>query len=388
MLTETTSDAASLKVSMADEDNQLLALEGAWNELAGDVPFRTWQWAHTWWRHYRDRHSKLFTLLVTDEQGELIGIAPWYLHRSLSEGFVIRFLGSGEVCSDYLTLLCREEHQQAVAQRVADWLVREARYTWHLLDLSGVDAVDAAILRLGKRLAEHGHRLDHQADMNCWRVELGATWKEFLAKVSKSRRERVRTLLRRTIEANRAIVHEVHDLDQLQQAFEVFVDLHQRRRQSKSQSGCFESQQFERFHRDIARQFLESGHLRMQWIELDGRPATVEYGFVGNETVYYYQGGLDPALAQESPGWLSLAVSLKLAIESGYREYDFLRGDEMYKTSWGATARPLVRVRVVGRRRWSNLRYSARLGCQTIRSWAKRMFSKNGAATAAIDRSA
>jgi CelD/BcsL family acetyltransferase involved in cellulose biosynthesis len=375
MLTTTSTDATSLRIVAAHDEGSLDDLAEPWNALAGDVPFRRWEWAQTWWRHYRDAHSQLFTLLVLDDQQQLVGIAPWYVSRSRRQGRVVRFLGSGEVCSDYLTVLAEPELAEAVAERIAQWLATEGARQWDLLDLTGVEASDTTIVALERGLANGGHRVDRQPDMSCWRAALPGGWEQFLATLSKSRRERTRALLRRAIETGRAVVHQVHTESDLKRAFAILIDLHQKRRRSLSQTGCFVSQRFTGFHREMASRFLAGRHLRMLWIELDGHPVAVEYSFVGGETVYYYQGGFEPELADERPGWLGFAVSLKLAIEQGYQSYDFLRGDESYKASWRAAARPLVHVRAVGQRKSARVRFAASRACEAVKARARQFLS-------------
>jgi CelD/BcsL family acetyltransferase involved in cellulose biosynthesis len=369
-------NSTSLQVSVVGNESQLRDLAPSWDALAGDIPFRGFEWAETWWRHYRDPGSRLFTLVVSDEQGDVVGIAPWYLARSSGQGRVVRFLGSGEVCSDYLSLLAVPELAVVVAERLADWLAHEAAPQWSLLDLKGVEENDQTIIQLGQRLAEHGHLVDRQADMSCWRTELADTWDEFLATLSKARRARTRTLLRRTIEAGRAVVHEVSTADELERSFEILIDLHQKRRRSLSQPGCFVSPRFTEFHREMAGRLLARGQLRMLWTEFEGRPIAAEYGFVGGGTIYYYLGGFEPELADENPGWLALGASLKLAIEQGYRVYDFLRGDESYKASWRAVARPLVHVRIVGNQTSARVRYATWRACKGIKGWARQFLSR------------
>jgi CelD/BcsL family acetyltransferase involved in cellulose biosynthesis len=377
MLTTTSIDATSLRIVVAHDEGSLDDLAEPWNALAGDVPFRRWEWAQTWWSHYRDAHRELFTLLVFDDQQRLVGIAPWYVSRSRRRGRVVRFLGSGEVCSDYLTVLAEPELAELVAERIAQWLTTEGAPHWDLLDLTGVEASDAMIASLERGLAARGHRVERQPDMSCWRAALPGAWAPFLATLSKARRERTRALLRRAIDSGRAVVHQVHTESDLERAFAILVDLHQKRRRSLSQTGCFVSQRFTGFHREMAGRFLAGGHLRMLWIELEGRPVVVEYSFVGGETVYYYQGGFEPELADESPGWLGLAVSLKLAIEQGYRSYDFLRGDESYKVSWRAAARPLVHVRAAGKRTSARVRFAVWRSGEAVKARARRILSRN-----------
>jgi len=371
-----TLEPALLTVAAVRDETSLERLATAWDALAGDIPFRSSAWACNWWRHYRDSRGRLLVLMVADEQGDIVGIAPWYISHSPRLGRVVRFLGSGEVCSDYLTVLADPEFAPGVAARLAEWLAGDGAAEWDLLDLTGVEQSDLTITQLTKVLADRGHVVEFHEEMSCWRSELPDDWERFLSTLSKSRRERTRALLRRAIDTGRATVHRVTTHAELERAFEVLIDLHQKRRQSLSQPGCFASPKFTAFHGEMAAALLDAGQLRMLWTELEGRPLSAEYSFVGGDTVYYYQGGFEPELADERPGWLSFAVSLKLAIEEGYRNYDFLRGDESYKASWRATARPLVRVRVVGRQRAALVRYSTWRACAELRSWARQFISR------------
>ena len=62
-----------------------------WNELAHGVPFRRWDWLEAWWRNYgcddqgkAKPNHRLFVLTVHDDDGNLVGIAPWYQLRTRS----------------------------------------------------------------------------------------------------------------------------------------------------------------------------------------------------------------------------------------------------------------------------------------------------------------
>ena len=92
-----------------------------------------------------------------------------------------------------------------------------------------------------------------------------------------------------------------------------------------------------------------------------------EYGMCDDQTVYIYQTGFEPQLAEESPGWLSFGASIQRAIGQGYRWYDFLRGDEDYKASWKAEPRQLETIRVFARHWRGSAQHKAwvRLGQQS-----------------------
>ena len=98
---------------------------------------------------------------VFDQADLLVGVAPWCLESSGPRGEVIRWLGSGEVCSDYVSIFCQPAVQCGVVESIADYLAKtEAAGTgpaWDLLELGNVDAEDRAADALIRLLAEHGH---------------------------------------------------------------------------------------------------------------------------------------------------------------------------------------------------------------------------------------
>src|SRR5438105_10011121 len=101
----------------------------SWNELARGVPFRSWQWLESWWGHYgcepngqAKRNYELFILAVWGDDGSLAGVAPWYRLHGRSGARSLRFLGDGEVCSDYLSILCSPAGEESVAAVLAQWL--------------------------------------------------------------------------------------------------------------------------------------------------------------------------------------------------------------------------------------------------------------------------
>ncbi len=103
-----------------------------WDRLSAGVPFRSWAWLSSWWRHYGPARSggpdgpRLSVLCVFDLDDTLVGLAPWYLDGSGPAGRVMRLLGSGEVCSEYLSLLCQPGLEDRVARAVADNLTQLA----------------------------------------------------------------------------------------------------------------------------------------------------------------------------------------------------------------------------------------------------------------------
>jgi CelD/BcsL family acetyltransferase involved in cellulose biosynthesis len=338
---------------------------GQWNAMVRGVPFRRWEWLESWWRQYgsepgQQRQSReLFVLAVFDDRPTLLGFAPWYLERSASQGRIVRFLGSGEVCSEYLSLVCADGKEELVARGLAKWLTEcvntDRRDTphglfsdrWDVLKLSAVASDDLPIARLLAHLASEGNAVHRRPGMNCWRLALPTSWEAYLATVSKSHRKQLRRLDRDFFRSGRACIHWVHDPDQLERAMDVLIALHQRRWKYLGWPGCFASQRFRKFHREVASRMLAIDALLMSWLEVDGRPVASEYHLAGDGVVYAYQSGIAPDSLNYQPGHLSHLATIRRAIERGDRAFDFLRGDEPYKSHWRATARATFEARVV-----------------------------------------
>ena len=348
------------------ELEELAPLAEAMNALSGDVPFRRFEWLAAWWRHFgpgicgcsTGAAGELLVLAVHDNDGALVGLAPWYVSRSLVQGRAIRFLGSGVVCSDYLTLLARAGRESEVAGAVADWLSARTDL-WDVIELAGVDAEDTAVPELGWRLKAAGHQLHHFPGPNCWRVPLSGTWDNFLATLAGSKRQRARRLQRRLLETGRATIQAIDDIAKWDEGFEIFQQLHQKRRTSIGDPGCFATPEFGRFLNDAGSQLLRAGHAVMLVLYIDGKPAAAEYNLLGGGIVYFYQAGIDPDQLAHQPGHVLTAARIERVIQRGYSAVDFLRGDEPYKAQWGAQPRPLMTLRIVRRRPVAQIRHQA-----------------------------
>jgi CelD/BcsL family acetyltransferase involved in cellulose biosynthesis len=363
--------------------DELAPWAGDWDRLARGVPFRGWAWASTWWRHYgppagaKIAGRRLFVLGVFGPGGRMAGLAPWFVERSAARGRVVRFLGSGEVASDYLSLPAMPGDETAVAGAIAGWLAQE-NAAWDLLELDGADAEDAAVARLAEALETLGQTVHRRPGPRCWRIELPASWDDYLARLSKDHRKQLRRLDRSFLASGRAAWHRVLGEKDLARSFEVLVDLHRRRNESLGRPGCFASARFDAFHREAAGELLRAGQLRLHWMEVDSRPVAAEYQLSGDGVVYAYQSGVDPDVLECSPGKLITIASIRSAIEEGFGGFDFLRGDEPYKPHLRAEPRPSVEIRVAASRPSARLRHGMWVAGSRVKRWVKQTAGRLG----------
>ncbi|HZZ26585.1 MAG TPA: GNAT family N-acetyltransferase [Pirellulales bacterium] len=338
---------------------------------------------------------------MCDEEHQVVAIAPWYRIVSRSGAKLIRFLGDGQVCSDYLTMLCRSGQEQAVATALADWLMlRNQRSAFHYnlttdercqaypqgtnsrqifasdcrwdrMEFVGIADNDVPIYHLVEQLEVRGNMVSSESAMNLWRVPLPPSWEEFLMILSKSHRNRLRRADKIYFQSGLVHLHRATAPNQIADFFDIFIDLHQRNWQRRGFPGCFASSTFETFLREVATRLLADGQITLTWLEMDGKPLAAEYRLHGDKVMYAYQSGMDPDRLQIRPGELANMASIRNAIELGQNAYDFLRGDEEYKARWRAEPHPMLSIRVVPQHVSARLRHNAWRAKQNLKQWIK-----------------
>lgn len=359
-----------MRVTCLNQPADLAAIAADWHRLAAGNPFRTPAWQSAWWQHY-GAGRELCVLTVHDENGALRGLAPWFVETNAAAGRTLAFLGSGEVCSDYQGILAEADHRDAVVDAIADWLASEQDAAWDLLHLTGVANDEPTIIRLAAQLAERGLTVHERAGLNTWRIDFDSDWETYVESLSKSHRKQVRRVDRRLVESGEAVLRVAQTPAELEQGLAILIDLHQRRRLSLGEPGCFADARFTGFITSCTKELLAHDMLRLCWVELRGQPVSVELQLAGDGITYAYQAGLDPEALDEEPGRIANIATLKHALTSGQRAFDFLRGDEPYKAHWRAQPHASTELRVVPRKTTAQLRHGLWLAGDTMKQWIK-----------------
>ena len=367
-----------MQVQLIQDESELLQLTAPWSGLSGKSPMLAPSWLMLWWKHYQRKSAEasgeeLFVLSVTDKSGSLIGLAPWYLAREKRDRRVIKFLGSGPVCSDHLSILCAPGHEQTVAREIVLFLFEDSvQDEWDEFHLDGVDQDEPVMQYLIDYLkAEDNLLVCVRNAISTWHLPLPDSWDKYLNSLSKNRRKRLRRLKRAYFDTGRAEYHVLrHDAD-FDEYFESLVTLHNKRRHYFNETGAFECPQFYEFHRRAMKDLLSRDRLHCSLLSLDGEPVAAEYLLKQNDTLYAYQSGLDPAALPHSAGTLSLLGTFHWAIQAGIQNFDFLRGDEAYKTNWAASPRATVRIRVRQRNLMGHVQHLLDQLKQQIRQFRK-----------------
>jgi len=357
-------------VELVASTEGLLRLESPWNELVAasdsDNPFLQWEWCSTWWRHYGVGHELAVVLVLDGDQ--LIGLAPLYMDRrkGARDSGVMRFLGTGEVCSEYLGFIFRRGQEQQAGQELIHFLLHDSKLHWRQLRLTHVPAhgATATVLQTGLHGGQRPFRVDRAA--TSWNIELAKSWDVFLESLGSKRRGKFRRALRE-LDQNQFEFHEVTCETEIDAAWDDLKRLHQARWERQGKPGCFASHRFAEFHRELLRPLWRRGSLLLTSLRRGGQAVAASYCLRHLGQVYFYQSGIDPEAMQFRPGHCLRVCELRRAIERGDRVFDFLGGDEEYKVQWATDQTEMLQFTVAGR----GILPRVRFGFEGAKRWAK-----------------
>ncbi len=383
--------AKEMRVELLSTPESLTPLFPQWNCLTRGVPFRRWEWLTSWWKHY-GQGRELFVVAVFDDGGSngqeaLVGLAPWFVENTASRGRVIQFLGSGDVCSDYLSLLTTPEYEESATIAIAQWMTNAAvsnaslsaeskkgvaavQTKWDLLQLSGVASDDSAMALFAAHMNTLGAGVHRQRSLDCWRIDLD-DWDAYLMILSKTWRKRLRKIVKSVLTAPSMEFETFSEGPGFDAAWNAMVDLHQRRRQALGEPGCFASSSFTGFLREAADQMRGDGSLQIHLLKIDGQPAAAELHLQGGGVSYAYQSGMAPELIDQQPGHLCHIAAFREALARGQIGYDLCRGSEEYKQRWRPRAQAMRELRIVAPRTGPKIRHGVWLAGDTMKNWVK-----------------
>jgi CelD/BcsL family acetyltransferase involved in cellulose biosynthesis len=360
---------------------------GVWDALVRSnpwaTPFSAYPFQRAWWEAY-GANALDVTLLVREDgdpgtgEGRVVAILPLMCRTSVEAGGAgsdypqrpghpadsadapgsagTLYMGAS-YHADYATVLAAPADLRAACRAIAQHLAGRPAdpgtgpaLDWVAIDLRRLRCADPAADELAAALGalemELGWTLNLEHEDVCPVVSLPAAvdFEGFLASLHGKDRHEIRRKIRRA-EAVGDVTFQVAadplaDLD-------AFIDLHQARWGDK---GLFPptpgGDQSRRFLRRLFELAGPDGDVRLAFLAVDGRRIAAGMHLETPDAILYYNAGIDPGALDLSPGILLIASYVRLAIATGRRRLDFLRGAEPYKYQWGAVDEPVRRLLV------------------------------------------
>jgi CelD/BcsL family acetyltransferase involved in cellulose biosynthesis len=336
------------KTMLATRVYRIHELHEAWENLSQGRPFCSPQWMGSWLRELRGNCNPFVVAVVDCEQ--VVAIAPLHRHTSRIGSERLGFLGTGKACSEYLGILAAPNHLELAIECLADWMMEAAQglhgdeNRWERLDLDSVSPNDDATNLLCEKLSSHGAAWLKQPAARCWRIDLSGGHESWLNGLHPSIRRKVRSLTLKAIQTGHANYKVAKTTAERLDVYENLVRLHSARRRQLGDEGCFATQGFYEFLKQIVSDPQAGKLVHLAQLEINARTVAAGLCLEGANSLFVYQSGIlvpDGAGSdrlENNPGWLLNLYHIAHARSRNLRYIDFLRGDERYKQHLGAVS--------------------------------------------------
>jgi CelD/BcsL family acetyltransferase involved in cellulose biosynthesis len=317
-------------------EESLTSLADLWSDpsqrLDWDCLFVLPAWLNAWWRCFGKEMTPF--LRSVRNRNVVIGIAPLMI-----SGQTAFFMGDAAIC-DYLDFVVAPGEEAAFFPA----LVRDLRGQGvaHLV----LDAVraDSAVIRVLADMAAHlDFRFSAAPQDVAMVVDLPKNWDAYLQHLRGKDRHEIRRKFRRLREAVAPDLRIAEKPVEVAKAMDTFLRLFKKNRSDKA---AFMTPDMSTFFQMMAEALVEIDIFKLFTVGIESEPAAAVICFDYRSCRHLYNNAYNELFAALSVGYLSKVLSIRDAIESGLRTYDFLKGAEAYKQRLGGRPLPLYRCRV------------------------------------------
>jgi CelD/BcsL family acetyltransferase involved in cellulose biosynthesis len=286
--------------------------------------------------------GELYVVVARDDGGRLVGIAPLFFTENRDGLPALMLVGSIEI-SDFLDVIVRPEDQETFLTALAAYLASADAPAWQALDLYNVLETSATLPLLEKLAAERGWQHHQEVYQPAPQIILPDDWKSYLATLDKRDRKKLDRVMRMADHYHIPVsTYVVEDEAALDEDMDTFFDL----MTQDAEKNAFLSDAMRAQMRAIAHIALQHGWLHLVFLQAGNKKVAAQFDFDFADRLWAYNSGFSMDALNLSPGLVLSGKTIQWCIENGRAAFDFMRGNEEYKYSFGAEDRHVMRVLV------------------------------------------
>ncbi|MDW5597774.1 GNAT family N-acetyltransferase [Conexibacter stalactiti] len=347
-----------MHAEIIDDAAALEPLRPTWDGLAAaaGLPMATSAWALGWWRHMRPERS-LLRVVVVRAGAEVVAIAPYFVQDTAAARIDYRLLGSG-FATPLSPLACPAVAWQAAAALAG--ALATARPAPDMVTFEGLPLSSPWPAMVRERwpgllrptafrpwiLSAPTVSLEH-CSFAAWFATRSANFRSQMRRGTRDL-ERAGGQVRASTPAS------------LGDDLEALFRLHAGRWEGRGRSALVPAADALRgLFADLGREQVACGRLRLQVVEVEGAPISVQLFANDGDAIVYWNGGWDERYAKLRPAMLGILAEVEAGIADAARVLSLGGGAQGYKLrfadgseplEWGHLLVPRARAAAIGAR--------------------------------------
>jgi CelD/BcsL family acetyltransferase involved in cellulose biosynthesis len=336
-----------MPMRIVDSEEEFIALKPAWDEVfrsnQNHTPFQSWEWNYAWWKYYGIRGR--LRLVVVEERGTVIGIAPMYLKTRYRGWPLVHLAFISHRRADYLDFVVRAGVESVFFRRLFSCL-RDGKMRYTIVDLRDIPETSTNLPHLLGEGREFFAVVRCQSGEICVSAPLASTWSGFLASMRIKARSNAGRY-RRRLEQECSISLKIPELpEDSEKCLDDFAAVYQSRWRPSQGATFFDDPRATGFEREVCRLGSEAGWYRLYILYANGTPVAGMLGYVWKDKCYSGLLAHRPEFRKYGVGAVLVGMTIEDCIKHSLLEFDMGRGDEPYKFEWNGVAKYNCNIRM------------------------------------------
>jgi CelD/BcsL family acetyltransferase involved in cellulose biosynthesis len=315
--------------SVLSEERDVEALAPLWRDLhrrIGLAPYTDYDWAMVWWKTIGKPEGARLYVAACHDGDRLVGVLPLTVRDSHGVR-VLRLLGHEAYY--YRNFLIETDD---IVRDLWDWILRSGFY-------------DMAMI---KNIHEGTPHQDYWQKKGChlhtshvYHAALSGQTREQLVKSkSKPFQRKHRTVEKKLAELPSLMVeHFYQDKSYPNQVIEFLVKRKKAWTEERGKRGVFNEANVMSFYQEMTRLGSDKGTLFLNWMREGDNFCGVTLNFIEKTILYGHTLTIDPTYAKYMPGIYLNTEAIIWASENGFKEVNFMEGEEEYKKRFAKESR-------------------------------------------------
>ena len=301
-------------------------------EMGEKNPFTEYEWLEEWLKAF-GKNIKLNTIVVKKD-GRVVGVFPLCL--KINSGVkILKFVGEGE--SDYSDFVIARSINEEVSKQFVSYLKQSK--AWDLCELKDICEDSENKSHIIHELKKQHLLFKLLKSYECPYIGINTTFDKYFNKKDRKTKYNIRREIRILANLGKLEFKKIEGLNDLNRRLPEIFEIHKRKWENYYTATRFSNKAGMGFYANIAKNYQEKGLLDLSILTLDDKAIAFSYSFKVNQKYYFYITSFDIKYIKYSPGKILVYYLIKYAFDTGMKEFDFMKGDESYKSRWAIDAR-------------------------------------------------
>ncbi|MDZ8054847.1 MAG: tetratricopeptide repeat protein [Aulosira sp. ZfuVER01] len=274
------------------------------------------------------------------------------LNQQDGGGFDTEICMAGNSMADYTGVICLPGYEEEIIPSFAAYIRQQL--VWSSFEVKNILKTDIRMSLFLSSFSEDSFKFSQRRLQNPGEdtdnyiapyVSLPDDWDDYLQNyVGSNTRQKIRRFFRKIESSDEFYITHVN-ADNLKSHIEILLNFWESRWREQKGDNC---DVIMNYFRSILRHCFENNCLYLPVLWKGDKPlgAIANFVDVSQRSMLFVITGRDETFTELPPGLILHADAIQYAIQNGFKVYDFLRGNEEYKYSFGAKERHIKHIAV------------------------------------------